>query len=439
MSESLPPELPPEGPHALPPELPLVVDEEDLKAKRSKRTFWQKLGGEGLAISVIIHGILIVIALFWVISTWTDSAKKDPDSFATGSGGGAAGERAKQFKTRLQPKNPKSTAKTPNRISSKNANATIALPDMPTTSMASLNTGLMGGGQSKGFGGGSGGGIGSGMGVGRGNGKNFVSLFGSKLGNNGLIGNFYDIKQSKERKPTPATPGSGEGIAAYREVVREFFAGGWVASKFSNYYKSPDQLVAGQIFVPSRPADAGPAAFGVEKEVKPSRWVAHYKATVEVPQSLPFRFVGSGDDWLLVRWDRKVALDDGYEHFLVGDGNYKDFKQVVKDEFHIDRNPGSLNRLACGPWINAAKGTKVPIEIIFGETPGGVSDVYLAIEVAKSGDKLKGQYQGEGSLKLFRVNAEPLPDEIKNPGRGLNIDMQAEGWIFKTVNSTVSR
>jgi len=439
MSESLPPELPPEGPSGLPPELPLVVDEEDLKAKRSKRTFWQKLGGEGLAISVIIHLILIVIALFWVISTWTDSAKKEPDSFSTGSGGGAAGERAKQFKTRLQPKNPKSTAKTPNRISSKNANATIALPDLPTTSMASLNTGLMGGGQSKGFGGGSGGGIGSGMGIGRGNGKNFVSLFGSKLGTNGLIGSFYDIKQTSGRKNTPATPGSAEGISAYREVVREFFAGGWTVSKFSGYYKSPDSLIAGQIFVPSRPADAGPAAFGVEKEVKPSRWVAHYKATVEVPQSLPFRFVGSGDDWLLVRWDRKVALDDGYEHFLVPDGNYKDFKQVVKKDFYIDRKPGNLNRLACGPWINATKGTKVPIEIIFGETPGGVSDVYLAIEVAKSGNRVKGEYEGEGTLKLFRVNNEPLPDEIKNPGRGLTIDMEADGWIFRTVRDSASR
>jgi len=45
--------------------------------------------------------------------------------------------------------------------------------------MSSLNSGLMGGGSSKGFGGGSGGGIGSGMGVGVGNGKNFVSLFGA--------------------------------------------------------------------------------------------------------------------------------------------------------------------------------------------------------------------------------------------------------------------
>jgi hypothetical protein len=31
------------------------------------------------------------------------------------------------------------------------------------------------------------------------------------------------------------------------------------------------------------------------------------------------------------------------------------------------------------------------------------------------------------------VNSDPIPKEIENPGRKLTIDMQAEGWIFKTV------
>ncbi|MEN9814408.1 MAG: hypothetical protein RLZZ412_390, partial [Verrucomicrobiota bacterium] len=140
---------------------------EEIQATRSRRTFWQKLGGEGLTISLIIHLVLILIAAIWVISTVTDSVKKDPDSFSTGQGGGAAGDKAKQFKNRAQPKNPKSMAKNAARITSKSSTATISLPDLPSSSVASLNSGMMGGGSSKGFGGGSGGGIGSGMGVGR--------------------------------------------------------------------------------------------------------------------------------------------------------------------------------------------------------------------------------------------------------------------------------
>lgn len=108
-------------------------------------------------------------------------------------------------------------------------------------------------------------------------------------------------------------------------------------------------------------------------------------------------------------------------------------------EFPIDRNPGHLSRLKAGPWITAPKGTKIPIEIAIGETPGGVFDVYLAIEVARSGSRVNGTFEGEGTLKLFRTNAEQLPEEIQKPGRGLNIDMEAEGWIFKTVPTGVTR
>jgi len=433
MPDETPSPTPEQDPSAAAPEaFPTEPAAEEVQATRSKRTFWQKLGGEGLTISLIIHLVLILIAAIWVISTVTDSVKKDPDSFSTGQGGGAAGDKAKQFKTRAQPKNPKSMAKNAARITSKSSTATISLPDLPTSSVASLNTGMMGGGSSKGFGGGSGGGIGSGMGVGRGNGRNFVSLFGAKVGTNGLVGTFYDLKQTPSHKATECAPQSG--IGAYREAVRDFFESGWSPTKFSKYYKAPEPLIAGQLFIPSRSANAAPEAYGVEKEVKPSRWVVHYKGTVEVPQSLPFRFVGTGDDWLLVRWDKKIALDDGYERFVVGgDGNYKDFKQTVTKEFVLDRTPGGLHRMKAGPWINETKGKKVPIEIAIGETPGGVFDVYLAIEVATSNQRVKGEFVGEGTLKLFRVNSDPLPKEIEHPGRKLTIDMQAEGWIFKTV------
>jgi hypothetical protein len=440
MSDETPSPTPEQDPSVAAPEaFPTEPAAQEIQATRSKRTFWQKLGGEGLTISLIIHLVLILIAAIWVISTVTDSVKKDPDSFSTGQGGGAAGDKAKQFKTRAQPKNPKSMAKNAARITSKSSTATISLPDLPTSSVASLNTGMMGGGSSKGFGGGSGGGIGSGMGVGRGNGRNFVSLFGAKVGTNGLVGTFYDLKQTPSHKATECAPQSG--IGAYREAVRDFFESGWSPTKFSKYYKAPEPLIAGQLFIPSRSANAAPEAYGVEKEVKPSRWVVHYKGTVEVPQERPFRFVGTGDDWLLVRWDKKIALDDGYERFVVGgDGHYKDFKQTVTKEFVLDRTPGGLHRMKAGPWINETKGKKVPIEIAIGETPGGVFDVYLAIEVATSSQRVKGEFVGEGTLKLFRVNSDPLPKEIENPGRKLTIDMQAEGWIFKTVaGPSVSR
>ena len=61
---------------------------------RPKSTLWQRLGGEGLALSVILHCLLVLIAVIWVVSTVTDlSGKKDPNTFATGAGGGSGDVR----------------------------------------------------------------------------------------------------------------------------------------------------------------------------------------------------------------------------------------------------------------------------------------------------------------------------------------------------------
>jgi len=438
-------ETPPPSPEETPPgsdipQEPAYADYADTPAQgmRRKLPFWKRIGGEGLVISVVFHGALLLLFAAWVIVTITDEAKTDPDTFATGSGGGAKGERAKVYEHKLQPKNVQNLARTSARITSKSATASVALPDLPTTSAPSLMAGLSGGGSSKGFGGGSGGGIGAGKGVGVGNARNFVGVFGSKFAVNGLMGTFYDIKQTRQKRPTEAK----DNIGPYREAVRDFLNANWNPSKFSRYYEAPEPLYASQLFIPSRSANAAPEAYGVEKEVAPSRWVVHYKGTVRAPQTGTFRFVGSGDDWLLVRWNRKIALDDGYEHFEVGrDGNYKDFNQVVTDAFAFNRAPGGLARLRAGPWLTVRKGETIPIEILIGETPGGVFDVYLTIEVAKP-QREKNKFVGEGTLKLFRVTNDPIPDELLKDPRGNripNFDWQAEGWIFEAVRAGAGR
>ncbi len=150
---------------------------------RYKRSFWVRLGGQGLAVSLIIHILALVFFGLWVVSVVTDTAKVDPDTFATGAGGGAAGDMAKIYEHKVTPKNARNLAKNTNRISTKSTTSSIALPDLPATSVSSMVSGMSAGGASKGFGGGSGGGIGSGKGVGVGNGRNFVGrpVMGAKI------------------------------------------------------------------------------------------------------------------------------------------------------------------------------------------------------------------------------------------------------------------
>lgn len=151
-------------------------------AVRQKQGFWARLGGGGLMVSLMIHLFLVVVAVFWVVSTWTDSTKREPTQFATGAGGGNDGDRAKIYQHRLQQKNMKSLAKSTPRLTSKNPNSSISLPDIPNVSTSSMVSGATMGGSSKGFGGGSGGGIGSGQGIGVGNGKNMIAKFKPVMG-----------------------------------------------------------------------------------------------------------------------------------------------------------------------------------------------------------------------------------------------------------------
>jgi len=163
------PESPPAPPGAAPEPAP-----GEIAGMRRLLPLWKRIGGGGLVASLLIHGALLLFFALWVIVTVTDEARTDPETFATGSGGGAKGEQAKIYEHKLQPRNAQALARTSARITSKSATASVALPDLPTTASASLLSGLSGGGASKGFGGGSGGGIGSGKGVGVGNARNFV-------------------------------------------------------------------------------------------------------------------------------------------------------------------------------------------------------------------------------------------------------------------------
>ena len=141
---------------------------------RPRGGFWMRIGGQGLTISLALHAFLLLVFAVWVVTTITDTAVTQPDTFATGAGGGNKGDKAVIRDHKVVPRQAKNLAKNASRITSKSSTASVALPDLPTSSMSSMVTGMTAGGSSKGFGGGSGGGIGSGKGMGVGNARNFV-------------------------------------------------------------------------------------------------------------------------------------------------------------------------------------------------------------------------------------------------------------------------
>lgn len=200
-----PPRLRPRAPTTPPPPPPpaetvaaAAPEPEPKPAGQPKKSLFShrifRFGGEGLAVSLVIHSLLLFLATAWVVSVATNN-KKEPNTFATGAGGGNGGERAIAQKTKAKPNSPKSLTKSASRITSKSASAQIALPDMPDMNRVAL--GAMAS-SSKGFGGGAGGGIGGATGIGKG-GKNFTgrSVMGMKI-SGAHIAVYFDNSPSME-------------------------------------------------------------------------------------------------------------------------------------------------------------------------------------------------------------------------------------------------
>ncbi len=439
-------------PEEIPPSTPEVAGSPETQPTgvRPRLPLWKRIGGEGLVASLVFHGVLLLLFAAWVITTITDTASAEPDTFATGSGGGAKGEKAKIYEHKMQPRNAQNLARNASRITSKSATASVALPDLPATATPSLTAGLTGGGSSKGFGGGSGGGIGAGKGVGVGNSRNFVGLFGGKFGGEGLAGNFYDLKQYPTKDPSPMMGPDPDNynqanlpaVRAYVKEVHEFVRNRWSESRLRKFYRAPEQLYATQFFIPRSNASEAPKAYGVAGQVKPSRWIAHYKGRVKAPVTGKFRFIGFGDDILVARWDNKVALDAGYDapsvdavNVVHGDDPTREYPEFAGRpsipffDYHGTVPNSNAAKFRAGPWIDVRAGMDYPVEVIIGETPGGGFFALLGIEVS-TGKRENGQFQGERKVRLFKIGNSELPPEIAG-GAGTGWEMNPGDWTFQ--------
>lgn len=146
--------------------------------------YWRKAGGGSLVLSVLIHLALLIIASFIV----TSAVGKRAIDFLSGGGTKSAQAASQELAHQLQTKKKRVLTKPVpmRRVVSTSATSTIALPDIPMTTialpeMASILGGNMGSG---GFGSnGAGGGFGNGVGIGGMSGKSFkpITIFGKNL------------------------------------------------------------------------------------------------------------------------------------------------------------------------------------------------------------------------------------------------------------------
>jgi len=202
-----------------------------------------------------------------------------------------------------------------------------------------------------------------------------------------LVGVLYDFKQTQDRAETPVTR------QTYSQIIEEFLLKNWDERVLNRYYRVSRPLYTTQIFVPMINAEAAPRAFGVEKLVRPSLWLAHYKAQVSAPSGGVWRFVGASDDMLAVAVNRKTVLvANRYDTVLP---NVR-WRASAPDGPQAANNP-----LRHGDWISLKPGEIIDLDVIIGERPGGTFNAFLFIE--KKGLTYAHDSEGHPILPIFQV------------------------------------
>ena len=287
--------------------------------------------------------------------------------------------------------------------------------------------------------------------VGGGWGESGKGLGEQQSGGSALEGTLYDLKQTgkgRSRKVSPLAVKDGETLRInrnkYYEVLSNFLNKGWSVSQLAKYYESPHKLYASCFYMPVARARYAPIAFQVgdaaklEQQwvVQPAGWCVVYRGKVRAPKTGKFRFIGTGDDYIGVRFNRQVVLEGGYRMVSAydpklpnggskvmlsqKDGREAFFKDVKagRDNEHkgyelINTVEGTgiwgqeLGGLLAGKEFSVKEGETYPIEILVAEE-GGAFGFALFIE-----DTTEGKNSKAKKYDLFRTNfATPSAAEV---------------------------
>jgi hypothetical protein len=255
-----------------------------------------------------------------------------------------------------------------------------------------------------------------------------------------LEGTFYDLKLKRNGRPS-GLKGGAENQDAIIETLAKYFKE-WNRSELKRYYRANIKRYASYWYLPSAYSKYAPIAFGVgdknkaesKWECKPSAWLVVYRGYVVAPNTGTFRFIGTGDDFLAVRFKKKTVLDAGYrlptmwekknprKAWVSCSGNGDNFRAEIasgkdksrKDYKFIKGIPGcqiwddELGGLIAGTPFKVKKGNIYPIEIAISEIPGGRFGFVLFIEDITDGANNNGK-----RYDLFRTSdASPDVDKV---------------------------
>jgi hypothetical protein len=228
-----------------------------------------------------------------------------------------------------------------------------------------------------------------------------LSAFGFDRAMEGTLeGTLYDFKRDKDGQ---ALKTSG-GASAYVGSILTRFTNNFSRQHLDKYYKPDTKLYGAYFIIPNRQASEAPRAFKAEGEVAAKMLAVAYKGSFRPQESGRFRLFGRGDNVLIVRINGRIVLDASW---YGPPSIYTNWKQSQIAKRHQEKKKewffgvtDPKQPCVTGNWFDLREGVETDIEVIIGETSGGVFGAYLLAEK-----------EGEPGRKIF--STRPLSQQDK--------------------------
>ena len=245
-------------------------------------------------------------------------------------------------------------------------------------------------------------------------------------------------------------------------VLRKFHDEKWNQQVLAKDYYSPKtKLYASSFYIPFVAASYAPEAYNCSEKVQDGGWICVYQGRVRAPKTGKFRFIGTGDDYLGVRFNNEEVLQAGYlvpalfNPSAPGSSTFHLSGMQKPDapsrkhwaDVKAGRKPGfegyeliqmegcdvwntELGGLTAGKTFSVKEGETYPIQVVISEIPGGAFGCVLLIEDVTNGKSPKGvkydlfrtnfnmptkaQFFGVVEKSNFEVHKQMVEQDIKN-------------------------
>jgi len=268
--------------------------------------------------------------------------------------------------------------------------------------------------------------------VGRAGGKRTKgsTLFGfsEKLGGE-LEGTMYDLKLKADGKKP-----SGIDEKTFAEAVKKIVRNRFRPASLAEFYRVEKKFFATMFYIPLQEAGEAPKTFGVQGKVKPNNFIIHYTGTFAAPEDGSYRFVGLGDESIIVMVDGTVKLEGNWVPFLsYAERNDRQGDSVL-EFFPTIKSNEPWARLREGEWINLKAGQPRRLDVLLAEqgdpsAPGGGNFAFVLL-IEKQGVKYETKRRGNQTVtilppflleepdssmqKTLRENRDKLEVDLKN-------------------------